>query len=302
MYFTADKVTYGTCILIALVSLSGCKRRHVDPTVTTREGESLVLPKLAGPLTASPHVTIASRTLVVNTKSRSYTLVVPQDGSRAPEAKPLPLVLVLHGDGGDGAGFHSGYPFETASGNEAILAYPDGINATWDLDTPSPRNRDLAFLEAIPEDVSKLHPIDRSRVYAVGYSSGGFLANFFACYRPALVRAISSSAGGAPYGLADRWPNRFPKCPNQEPVAAIHLHGVNDGAVTLESGRFGAQYWAYVNGCNESAVETTDYPECTAYTGCKPKKGVVFCKVPGLNHWVWNKAALASWTFFKTQI
>lgn len=294
-YTRRVRLSIFVCLALLALTLGACRRKKVEPKITIRTEESTVLPRRA--VGATPPVMLTTRALEVNTRPRRYLLVVPV----AAASEPLPLVLVLHGDGGDGDSFHKALPFEKASGNGAILAYPDGIDSAWDLDDAPPQNRDLAFLERIIDDVNQVHRIDRAQVYAFGYSSGGFLANFFACYRPSLVRGVSSSAGGAPYGLAERWPNRFPKCPNQAPVASIQLHGDDDHGVTLDSGRFAAQYWAYVNGCDESAMETTGYGECATYTHCKPEKAVAFCHVPGLGHWVWEKAAEASWTFFATQ-
>jgi poly(3-hydroxybutyrate) depolymerase len=81
----------------------------------------------------------------------------------------------------------------------------------------------------------------------------------------------------------------------------LALHGEDDHSVTLASGRFSAEYWAYVDGCKTQEMETTFYPECRAYRGCPAGKGVAFCQIPGLGHWVWDRAAEASWTFFRTQ-
>jgi hypothetical protein len=37
------------------------------------------------------------------------------------------------------------------------------------------------------------------------------------------------------------------------------------------------------------------------YRGCPAGKAVGLCTVPKLGHWVWDHAAEASWTFFRTQ-
>jgi polyhydroxybutyrate depolymerase len=217
-----------------------------------------------------------------------------------PERGPLPLVLVFHGDGGDAPGFHQGYPFENASGADAFLAYPDGIGFTWDLESTF-ENRDVKFAEALIDELAKSYPIDRARLFATGYSSGGFLSNVIACQRSGLLRAIASNAGGAPYKQSQTWPNGYSKCPEQAPTPMLALHGEDDYGVTLGSGRFSAEYWAYVNGCKTDEMETTGYQECRVYRGCPAGKAVGFCQVPGLGHWVWDRAAEASWTFFKTQ-
>lgn len=269
-------------------------RKTPEPRVVPVAGESRVLPVApAQPAFVRGSLESTTRSLQVLGRTRKYLELVPR--GRATGA--LPLVLVLHGDGGDASGFHAAFPFEAASGDGAVLAYPDGLGHTWDLETTD-RNPDVALLAAVVDDVAGRTPIDRDRVYAVGYSSGGFLANVTACQRPGLLRAISSSAGGAPYNQLESWPNGYPRCPGQKPVATIALHGRRDFGVSFDSGKFTAMYWAYVNGCNEGEVETTGYPECHAYTGCNPGRPVVFCDIASLGHWVWDRGAVASWTFF----
>ncbi len=235
------------------------------------------------------------RTIASGGTTRKYLLVEP---TILDPAKRYPIILVFHGDGGDAAGFHSAFPFERASGADAILAYPDGIGYSWDLETNF-NNRDVTLAEAIVRELASSFVVDKTRIFATGYSSGGFLSNVIACHRGGFLRAIASNAGGAPYKQALLWPNGFPRCPGQEPVAALALHGEDDHGVTLDSGRFSAEYWAYVNNCQTEQMETTGYDECHAYRGCPPGKAVAFCSVPGLGHWVWDRAAEASWEFFQ---
>ena len=254
----------------------------------------------AAPAPAAPRVLAGS--VVTVGGARTYVLVQPSrpQAGHASAGHAYPLVLYFHGDGGDGAGMHRGVPFERASGEAALVVYPDGRNQTWDLETPTD-NPDVAFVEALIAHIAAQFPVDRHRIFATGYSNGGFFANVLACQRSGLIRAIASNAGGAPYHQAESWPNQFPKCPGQGPVAAIALHGENDNGVTLDSGRFSAEYWAYVNGCTMTEMDRTAYPECRAYRGCAAGKEVGFCKVPGLGHWVWDRASEVSWRFFERQ-
>jgi polyhydroxybutyrate depolymerase len=161
------------------------------------------------------------------------------------------------------------------------------------------KHEDEAYLAGIIDTLTKEFSIDPSRVFATGYSSGGFFINVFACHRPGVLRAIASSAAGAPYNQKEKWPNGFAGCPGQKPIPMMALHGTNDFGVTLESGRFSAQYWAYVNGCDLVKQETTVYPECVSYAGCPAKFPVAYCEIPGLGHWVWDHSAEASFAFFE---
>ncbi len=273
-------------------------RRERKPVhLHTLDAESTILPRREGasraPVAASTRSSM--QTIQVEGAARRYLLVEPEVVDRA---RTYPVVLVFHGDGGDARGFHDAFAFEKATGADAIVAYPEGLRFTWDLETTI-ANREVKLARAVVDEIAGRFPIDRRRVFAVGYSSGGFIANVIACQDSPLLRAISSSAGGAPYKQAIVWPNGYPRCPSQTPVATLALHGEDDHEVTLDSGRFSAEYWAYVNGCKTEEMESTGYSECRAYQGCPPGKAVAFCSVPSLGHWVWDRTAEASWTFFR---
>jgi polyhydroxybutyrate depolymerase len=288
------RIALGGLAVALLVSSGACRRDRRPTSVVTIVGESAVLPARAA---TSGATRTSMHTIDVDGTKRRYLLVEP--AALAPE-KHYPAILVMHGDGGDAEGFHKGYPFEKASGAEAFLAYPDGIGFTWDLETVSD-NRDVKLAAAIFDELAARFPIDRSRLFATGYSSGGFLANVIACQKSGLLRAIASNAGGAPYKQAQTWPNGYAKCPGQAPVAMLALHGEDDHGVTLDSGRFSAEYWAYVNGCKPDEMETTGYAECHVYRDCPNGKAVGFCPIPGLTHWVWDRAAEVTWSFFRSQ-
>ena len=264
-----------------------------DPFTVRIEGEGEVLRKQAPVMgTVLRRVQLS---LVVQGSQRTALLLLPQ--KPAPGTK-YPLVFVLHGDGGTADGFHEGFSFERGSGEEAILVYPDGRGRTWDLDSQG-QGPDLQFMDALLDKIKSEYPIDTEQLFAVGYSSGGFLANLMACHRPGLLRGISSSAGGAPYKRTESWPNGFPKCPGQRPTPALVMHGTLDFGVTLSSGKFDAAYWAYINQCDTRTWETTGYEECRAYRGCDRGAPVAFCEIPPLGHWVWSSGAEASWSFFR---
>lgn len=292
-------------VLVALVGyavlphLRGRFRRALPIKLHTLAEPSTILPSPSPSASPASSASLATSTHTITAAglSRRYLLAAPAPFD---SSKRYALVLVFHGDGGDGDGFHRAFPFESASGSEAFLAYPDGIDRGWDLETLW-NNREVKLAEAIVDELASRFPIDRARVFATGYSSGGFVSNVIACHRPGLLRAFTSSAGGSPYGQALVWPNGYTKCPGQQPTAMMALHGERDFGVPLQSGRWSATYWAYVNGCSADEMETTGYDECHAYRGCPTGKAVVWCSIPGLGHWVWDRAAEASWTFFSTQ-
>ncbi len=289
--------TWGAALLVALGAYVVYPRlrahfgRGVAVRVSPVTGESAVLPARTYPGPSRAPVA-STHSMRVGDRMRTYIEVLPP----ALTTDRPSLVVVLHGDGGDAQSFRRGFPFETASGDGAVVVYLDGLRATWDLDGAEGENEDQTFVERVVADVKARHGLRDA--FGAAYSSGGFLLNLLACRNPGLFRAIATNAAGGPYSEKGRHPNGYVKCERQAPVAMMALHGTQDFGVPLAGGKFSAAYWAYVNGCNTVDAETTGYAQCYAYRACPPGKAVAYCEIPGLGHWVWDEAATASWTFF----
>jgi polyhydroxybutyrate depolymerase len=245
---------------------------------------------------------VTSEKISVSGSNRTYTLSVPKNYDAS---KSYPVVLVFHGDGGNGAGLRSYFFFEAASGTDAIVVYPDGQNATWDLYDPDPNNPDFDFIASLITKLAGSYNVDKSRVYGTGWSNGAFFINELACNRPHLLAAIAPNSGGAPGTDQQNWPLHYPngdlKCiPGEVPIAALVVQGAVDGTVTKDSGQYDAQYWANVNGCAGTTSAVSPSP-CTQYDGCPAGLSVVYCEIPTLGHGVWQNTATAAWAFFSAQ-
>jgi poly(3-hydroxybutyrate) depolymerase len=222
---------------------------------------------------------------------RSFIQVVPC-------GEVFSLILVLHGDGGSASSYRQATPYEHFTPSAAV-AYLEGEGATWDL-TSSP-NPDIRYVESVVDRIRDRFYV-RGPVFGSGYSSGGFFLHMMACERPGFFGAIATSAAGAPYNRAEKDALGYTRCKGQQPLPVLAMHGTMDFAVTMASGRFSAQYWSHINGCNMHSMESTGYRQCAAYTGCPGRNDVVFCEIPGLGHWVWDEATQASLSFFHGHI
>lgn len=226
-----------------------------------------------------------------------YTLAVPKTYSAS---KKYPLVLVIHGDGGTGAGMRSIHRLDDTTGDDAIIVYPSGKAATWDLSTAFQDNEDQKYIEALIADMKGKYSIDDARVFGVGYSSGGFLVNILSCRRSGIFRGIGVHAGGAPFEIPEtKDSDGYQLCPNQPKVAAFIAHGTSDGTVEPSSGDFDAKFWAHYNGCDpDNRVDTTP-AQCKKHANCPAQDPVEFCLVPGLGHIPWDQSPELEWAFFK---
>lgn len=168
---------------------------------------------------------------------RPYLLFEP---AGKPTDEPLPLVLYLHGYGGSAAHFarHVGAR-AVARDRGWLAAAPDGTRDAkglrfWNASEGccNFENRkvdDVTYLSAVIEDVARRRRVDRSRVYVVGFSNGGFMAHRLACELGDRIAGIVSIAG-AGQGNPDA-------CRPKGEVAVLQIHGDADRAVPYEGGR-----------------------------------------------------------------
>jgi polyhydroxybutyrate depolymerase len=246
-------------------------------------------------------VDVTTQTMTFGGQPRTYLLAKPKSYDAS---KSYPLVVAFHGNPSTAKVQADAMPFDSASGSDAVIAYPqaasaDGDGFSWDLYTPHASNADMDFIAALPDEIKKTVNIDKARVYGFGYSGGGFFLPQFVCVIGGVFKAISVNAGGGP----DQEPftkraNGCYVCP-AGPVPAIVTHGMNDTEVTVDSGQFTAACLASENGCGDTATATTPSP-CELVDGCPANEPVKRCFIPGLGHGPWDGAMREAWVFWKS--
>ena len=126
----------------------------------------------------------------------------------------MPVLLALHGSAGSGAAFVAEAGWDELAARERVLVIaPDGLPLQPDLepdpvlnprlwnsgqhadDRPRSRIDDLAFFDALLDDVARRWPVDPGRVYVVGHSCGGAMALRLAAERSDRIAAVASVAG-----------------------------------------------------------------------------------------------------------
>lgn len=177
-------------------------------------------------------------TFVHGALKREYVVHVP----KSYRGQPTPMLMALHGGGGD-ADFQSSddkYRLISKSEQAGFIAVfpngysrlPGGIFATWNAGAccgPAEKNRidDVGFLRAVIGRVSRQANIDKRRVFLTGMSNGGMMSYRMACEASDLVRAIAPVAGS----------DNTLACKPSRPVPVIHFHAKNDSHVLFGGGR-----------------------------------------------------------------
>ena len=283
------------------------------PLAACSGGSSSTTPDLGGP---SPDLGPANALVI----ARPYNLDVPVAYD---PAKPTPLVVLLHGYSANGlsqAGYFGLRPEVDKRGY--LLAYPDGTkdaqgNHFWNAtdaccDFGKTGVDDVAYLDAVIDDVIAHYNVDRKRVFVTGHSNGGFMSHRYACDRAGRVAAIVALAG-------DNWKDAE-KCKPSETVAVLQVHGdmdesvIYDGEMGQPSAHDSVAGWAAKNGCAAMPTDTTQAPidlerslpgaETTKerWTGCKPGGAAELWTIKGGSHLPsWNQPAWpdALWGWFE---
>jgi polyhydroxybutyrate depolymerase len=175
-------------------------------------------------------VTEEKRFLDVNGTERWFLVTVPSahDGN-----KPLPLVIDFHGLA-EGAVIHAlTSAFSPVAEREGfVVAFPQGQfdpvrwNSSPGTTFMGDPNDDLMFVDEIIDGLGQDLCLDRTRVYASGYSWGAFTTSLLACARSNRFAAIAPVAGL----------RLLNPCPEERPVPIITFHGTDDTWVNFNGG------------------------------------------------------------------
>ena len=215
---------------------------------------------------------------------------------------PTPLVLLLHGFGANAA-VQSAYwnLSRFAEQRGFLLALPDGTRDSqkrqfWNAtdgccDLEGRGVDDVAYLNAVVDDVMAHYAVDPKRIYVTGHSNGGFMSHRLACDSTARFAAIVSLAG------AD-WKDPS-RCPAQGTIAVLQVHGDQDATVPYDGGakvpsaKETARHWAQRNGCIASQSAGTrdlvpslpgEETQVERWSGCRPGGAVELWTLRGGDH------------------
>jgi len=184
---------------------------------------------------------------------------------------PRPVVFAFHGFTMNAHQLESLLEL-TAQWPEAIVVYPQGTprrferwgagaQPGWQITAGELGDRDLAFFDALLVWLRARHCIDERRVFAMGFSNGGYFSHLLGCERPRALAAIAPVAGGA-------------KCEPKSPLPVIMNHGTGDWLVEYQEAVQASVAWAKRDGCQ--VPPKTWAIGCAAAESCRTAP-VVLC-------------------------
>lgn len=240
---------------------------------------------------------------------REYLVHVPpalakQAFRRGRPARPLPVVLALHGGADTMNGFEKKTGFDALADEHGFLAvYPDGFMFTWNAgDCCAPARvahiDDVGFLTKLIDHLTGSGLADPKRVYVTGFSNGAGMAYRLACEAPQRLAAIGVVSGA----LATT-------CHPRRPVSVMVWHGTADRNVPYNGGGHrdlgdhrpfppvsrAVDFWRRVDGL--PALRAAD-GACRSSGRGGDGVEVVLCPVKGGGHQWPSDASRRLWGFF----
>lgn len=271
------------------------------------------------------------QTVEVGSLTRSYIVHVPPEYD---DTKPLPLVIVIHGGGGnaertpkmtgmsekaDKEGFIAVYPYGTGWLKDRLLTWNTGNCCGYAMNN---NVDDVSFFRAMLDKLEKTYSIDSKRIYATGISNGAMMSYRLACEFSEIFAAIAPVAGAM--NIDDPKPT--------SPISVIIFHGTDDEHVLYQGGKpkkqvdrheridkpvsYAVSFWTKHDGCAEKPKreENETYIKET-YGNGKDGTEVVLYSVKEGGHtwfgkhmgWPWEGKEIKGisctdllWEFFKT--
>jgi polyhydroxybutyrate depolymerase len=175
------------------------------------------------------------RTVVSGGATRSYRVHIPPS---LPADAPVPVVLVLHGGGGNARNAAAMTGMDAAADRNGFLAvYPNGSGflrdrlLTWNAGAccgwaVQEKVDDTAFVRRALDALSDEWRVDGRRVFATGISNGGMMSYRLGCELADRIAAIAPVAGALDVS----------PCRPSRPVSVIAFHGTADEHVLYEGG------------------------------------------------------------------
>jgi polyhydroxybutyrate depolymerase len=299
------KIQLPAILFIILTGMVSCGPQETVPAV-------IPAPTATAVPTPLPAQTLqpgdSERSLKVGNLDRSYLLHIPP-GLDA--SQPAAVVFAFHGYSGGASDIQSFGFNDTADKKGFLVVAPNGTGPMGALSWNAGSCCGVAVSEAVDEtalvrqilvDLGSIVQVDPRRIYATGFSNGGFLAYRLACEMSGTFAAVAPVAGSLIYS----------PCQPQQPVSLLHVHGLADTVVPFSStgdamgvsGELSVAAWVKLDGCSGSPQVETQKTIIThtAYTGCKDNSAVELYTIDKHGH-TWPSiyvfpAADVIWEFF----
>jgi polyhydroxybutyrate depolymerase len=171
--------------------------------------------------------------------------------------KKVPVVFDFHGSHSHPEGQLKRSSWDKVAEREGFIvvalqgSLPGSFDGTYAWNVPLVTNEkgglnEIAFIKSAVQAIEDKACLDRSRIYASGYSGGGRMLSQFICGGNdefAAAGFVHSLRAGAPVQVDGQWKPDTVACAPKRPMSIIAFAGEKDGANPYAGG--GKAYWQY---------------------------------------------------------
>ena len=196
--------------------------------------------------------------LTHNNATRDYWVDYPENAT-----EDTPLIIAMHGRNQFLVTFIPQSQMSNfANPQNVAVVYPQGLNfwgvPAWNTGVwwSNSVYDDVGYIDALIDSVSSNFAIDSNRIYACGFSNGGFMAYDLACELPDRIVAFGSVSGNFMM-------NSNQDCTNEREIPIMHIHGTSDlivnyypPTIDLSMASLEAmEWWSIENDLTEQTIE-----------------------------------------------
>ena len=225
-----------------------------------------------------------------NNATRDYWVDYPENAT-----EDTPLIIAMHGRNQFLVTFIPQSQMSNfANPQNVAVVYPQGLNfwgvPAWNTGVwwSNSVYDDVGYINALIDSVSSNFAIDSNRIYACGFSNGGFMAYDLACELPDRIVAFGSVSGNFMM-------NSNQDCTNEREIPIMHIHGTSDlivnyypPTIDLSMASLEAmEWWSIENDLTEQTIEALNdnVNIYTNYSLTSNTKFIHFQVVSGGHEW-----------------
>ena len=201
-------------------------------------------------------------TITIAGKERKYNLYVPANYSRD---KEYSLAIATHGrtNGKDEIQKYMGLGKQS----DFIVAYPAALSSSSGKSFSWSEKENIIFVDAILQQVSDNYCVNRDKVYAIGHSLGGWMAQRIACLRGEFISGLAV-VGSGPFTGTCAWP-----------APSLFFQNVDDQLSSYASGKSAESLRVKLDTCSEQTQSVQIGPlTCIQRSNCSRDNSVTWCE------------------------
>ncbi|MCO5259049.1 MAG: T9SS type A sorting domain-containing protein [Crocinitomicaceae bacterium] len=219
---------------------------------------------------------------------RSYRLYVPSIYNSTSADRPL--VINMHGYTSNATQQEQYTKFSPiADTANFLVVYPQGTyipsttDSYWNANFYPTGVDDIQFISNLIDTLVANYRIDVNRIYATGFSNGGFMSHTLACELSDKIAAIASVSGTM--AIYTQYGVNGSLCNPTRPVPVMQIHGDADNVVPYNGGASinlqiapvdsVLNFWIHHNNCN-STPSVDNIPDIDTWDNCTA------------THYLWN--------------